>query len=84
MWSGGPVLAVVEHTGQGVHSRCEMGRESPLGRIGGHGCQGAPAEKQPEGWALCFIAPSTGDSCSTSGMAWAGPVWPAYRGLAGI
>ena len=23
-------------------------------------------------------------SCSTGGMAWAGPIWPAYRGLAGI
>lgn len=81
----GPVLAVVEHTGQGVHSCCEMGRESPLGRIGGHGCQGAPAEKAARGLGALLHSP---EHWRLLLHQWDGvgrsSVWPAYRGLAGI
>lgn len=77
------VLAVVEHTGQGVHSRCEMGRKVPLVGLEGTAARGL-LPKQPEELGAASW-PSTGDSLLPPvGWRGPGPVWPAYRGLAGI
>lgn len=68
----------------GVHSCCEMGREGPLVGLESVAARGLLPKSSPRAVPFGSRPRAVASSCPTGGMARAGPIWPAYRGLAGI
>ena len=74
------VPIVGEHTGRGTGRHCKAGRAGPSG-----GLESTIARRFLRGSSRRTVSfgsrlRTPASSCSTSGMAQVGPIWPAYRG----